>query len=390
MSTADASRRFGHFRPRQGLRVNEILNRGKRWLFWFHIQVFLITALVVAIVLFRERIQGGDGNLLLYLGIPFLIVFWVGVAFWIAQIMTCCFLDSYQFIGLLRKEEQQVSPLFRLFPTWLLIPSWAEDLTLCMDERRNRLEIRSGLRVPQAVLHDVANPLQAIKGYLGFATTGLHDSSVPGEEVSAAIESAKTCADGLARYLSDLRDFVRGESARTFDLWATVHDMYPQDVSIIVDAAVASPLMVRGYHPIVVEAIRNIVKNARTHVPGREPIVITQDLRKFAPDVHDPDMGAVVFYDRGNRLTEEEAYFAFRADPVITASGANFGFGLSYFREVMKHQGGDLRFTYCDERTDLGTLGKGVLLTLPLADRPANPHRGRRTDSIEGQGGSST
>ena len=350
-----------------------ILKNGRRWLFWFQIQAFLITALIGAAVLWRDRLQG-NATSLLWVAVPTLLGFWVAFAAWFTNIVSACLVHMPRYLGLLRQDDLPDSSWFRNLPTWLLIPSWLEHLTRWMDERRHSLEIRSGLHGPQAIVHEVSNPLQAIKSGLDFATADLpRHPSLRDTDFSAALEHAKQAADGLAEYLSDLRAFVSGQPPHTFDLWQAVSDAFSHHVDVTLDPAHdAAPLHVVGYKPIVMQAIAHIIRNARTHGPAPPDIVITQDAAKHPAMSAASNPAVIVIYDRGTPLTDEEAYLAFRFDPATTTATDSLGFGLSYFREVMRHQGGDLRFTYLAAPTPLGALGSGMVLSLPRAD-PASP-----------------
>ena len=350
------------------------LKNGRRWLFWFQIQAFLITALIGAAVLSRDRLHA-DGTLLLWVAIPTLIGFWVAFAAWFTNIVSACLVHMPRYLGLLRSDDLSDSLWFRNLPTWLLIPSWLEHLTHWMDERRHSLDIRSGLGGPHAIVHEVSNPLQVIKSGLDFATADLpHHPSLRDTDFANALARAKHAADGLADYLSDLRAFISGQPAHTFDLWHAVRAAFSDEPDITLDPAHTAPLHVVGYQPIVLQALAHIIRNARAHGPAPADIVITQDPDKHPAIPPTSHSAILAIYDRGRPLTAEEAYLAFHFDPATTAATGSLGFGLSYFRAVMRHQRGDLRFTYLVDPTPLGALGSGMVLSLPRADPATARH----------------
>ena len=218
------------------------------------------------------------------------------------------------------------------------------------------------------VLHDVNNPLTAVRGSLEILQMKL--GKIPEDKAARFIETALSSAQRVARIISDLVDFAAIEAGQLsvnrvpLNLLDVVRDVHRRmevlsaksNVRISLEEA-SEPLFVSGDPHRLNQALQNLCSNALHYTPAGGAIRVT--VRRV------DDQAQVSVSDTGIGIAEADLPHIFerfyQAANAKAIRRGGFGLGLRIVQEIVDIHGGRINVT--------SAVGKGSTFTvvLPLA-----------------------
>jgi len=249
---------------------------------------------------------------------------------------------------------------------WLLL---IEDLsdTVMLEQQLIETEKRAAMgQLAAGILHEVANPLTSLGSNLLFVRGRLQPSAE--SDVLQALDVSLQQLDEMRQMLGTLSGFP-GRTAPRYEL-VDLHDVLRTSLMFIareaerrrvdVNASFGSPIPCEIDVRLLKQVVLNLLNNAMEAMPHGGRIDIRTALR---PPIGDESPAILIqIADTGVGIAEADLRKVFR--PLFSTKPRGAGLGLSFCRQAIEEQGGEIRLTSCGRN-------RGTVATICLPIRQA-------------------
>jgi signal transduction histidine kinase len=249
---------------------------------------------------------------------------------------------------------------------WLLLIDDLSD-TAVLEQQLIESEKRAAMgQLAAGILHEVANPLTSLGSNLVFVRGRLHGVADPA--VLQALDVSLQQLEEMRQMLGTLSGFPARTTPR-YEL-VDLQDVLRTSVMFIakeaerrgveVTAAFDAPLLCEIDVRLLKQVVLNLLNNAMDAMPHGGRIDI-RTCRRPASSGEPPAL-VIQIADTGVGIAEADLRKVFR--PLFSTKPRGAGLGLSFCRQAIEEQGGEIRLTSCGRN-------RGAVATISLPVRQA-------------------
>lgn len=211
-------------------------------------------------------------------------------------------------------------------------------------KNRQNAKLSSLGKMAASIAHEITNPLTLVLGHIGLAKEKLESDSV----VFNHLDIIEKGAERTLRIVDALRNYTyQGKSLdlECTDLISVIEEsmLFCRDrlkySNISIDLVFKSRPLVHARALELSQILLNLINNSIDAIAGQESGWIRLETFRRGPYI------GIKVMDSGPSIKEDETSKIFETFYTTKERGLGTGLGLSLAREMLRRQGGDLKFT---------------------------------------------